>query len=95
MHISIELTKSGKTFGIAFRKSEKDEKPFFVSKGNRIASRKDGSGEFVSGPSAKMDDGTFLNYTFMDSAFGDYVLALAKASQPKTVTADIDNEVPF
>lgn len=84
MHISIEPTQSGKTFGIAFRKKETDEKPFFVSKGHRIMSKKDGSGEFVSGPSAKMEDGKYLNYTYADSTFADYILAEAKkALKPK------------
>lgn len=97
MHVSIEFTKSLKTFGIAFRKKETDEKPFFVSKGHRIMAKKDGSGEFVSGPSAKMQDGTYLQYTYADQTFNDYVLKLAKEQMPskQEVAADIDSDLPF
>jgi hypothetical protein len=100
MHISIETTKSGKTFGVAFRKKETDEKPFFVAKGNKIMQRKDG-GEFVSGPSAKLDNGEYLNYSFMSPEFGDYVLKLAKAAAPvqqekkRGIVEEMESDIPF
>lgn len=96
MHIAIEHTSTGKTFGIAFYKKEGDKAPFFVSKGNRIMQKKDG-GEFVSGPSVKMDDGKYLNYTFMANEFGDHILKLYKESKPaqKQEKPIEDDEAPF
>jgi hypothetical protein len=101
MKVSIEWSKSGATFGIAFSKSEGD-KPFAVTKGCKIVERKDGSGKFVSGPSSKLENGEFLNYLYLDQGFGDHVLKLALESQPKAgvmnkakPAAALDNDPPF
>lgn len=77
MHFSVEPSKSGKTFGIAIHKSEGVD-PFLVIKGCRIGKTNDGK-EFISGPSSKMDDGKYFNYTYLDKAFGDHMLKIAKS----------------
>ena len=75
VEVKIEPSKSGSTFGIAFTKADK---VLLVVKGCRL---KDGAnGKFVSGPATKMDDGKWLNYLFMDKAFGEYVTKLATES---------------
>lgn len=96
MQVTIEPSGSGKTFGIALSKKEGD-KPFMVVKGCRLANKKDG-GQFVSGPSAKMDDGSYLNYLFIDKEFADYVLDLVlKTMQApaKSISNKDDDSLPF
>lgn len=93
MHISIEQSKSGKTFGIAIHKTAQD-KPFMVVKGCRMASGSEGP--FVSGPSTKMDDGKWFNYVFMDRAFSEHVTKLALAAQPQErQEAAGSDDIPF
>lgn len=96
MHVSIEPSKSGKTFGIAIAK-EADQDPFLVIKGCRMARTGDGR-DFVSGPSTKMDDGKWFQYTYMDRKFGDYITKLAleaMQTHPATKVTDIDESLPF
>lgn len=96
MHITIEPSKTGKTFAVAFAKAE-DMDPFFVLKGCKLAQGK--TGAFVSGPSTKMDDGKYFNYAFFERKFGDYVLGLVKAAMPAQSNARpakvIDDDQPF
>lgn len=99
MHFLIETTKSG--FNIAITKKE-GEKPFFVTKGFRIVQKKDGSGEFVSGPSRKMDSGEYFQFTYLERAFGDYILKLAKeagvssnTASPPPANLKADEDIPF
>ena len=97
MHVSIEVSKSGKTFGVAIHKSSSD-KPFMVIKGCRLAYGQ--NGPFVSGPSTKMDDGKWFNYLFMDKAFGDYATKLAVEAMPDQDTTQSNasttsDDIPF
>ena len=78
VEVKIEPSKSGKTFGVALVKGDK---VLLVVKGCKLANGS--NGQFVSGPSAKMDDGTWFNYLFMDKAFSDYVTKLAIESMPQ------------
>lgn len=92
MHISIEHSTSGKTFGIAIAKKE-GEKPFMVVKSCRIVSGKDG--DFVSGPAAKMDDGKWLNYLFTDKGFSDYIVGLVGKPASKKEQPKDEEDLPF
>ena len=102
VEVKIEASKSGKTFGIALAKGDK---VLMAVKGCKLATGQNGT--FVSGPSAKMDDGTWFNYLFMDKAFNDYVTKLVtehmpQAPQPPQRNAqgamrsnDLESDVPF
>lgn len=96
VEVKIEPSKSGKTFGIALTKGDK---VLLVVKSCKLAQGQ--NGPFVSGPSAKMDDGTWLNYLFMDKQFSDYVTGLAvkameQAPQQSRQAAPPDSsDVPF
>jgi DNA-binding cell septation regulator SpoVG len=98
MHISIEPSKSGSTFGVAIHKT-KDEKPFMVVKGCRLVGGNNGM--FVSGPATKMNDGKWFNYIFMDKAFGEYITKLAQEAMPQQSSqsaqskSDDSDDVPF
>ena len=94
--VKIEPSTSGKTLGIAFHKAGSD-KPFAVIKGCKIANGS--NGEFVSGPSTKIDDKWF-NYLFMDKDFGAYITKMALEAMPKEqkpVQSNNDNDdtLPF
>jgi len=97
MHITIEPSKSGKTFGVGFCK-EAGQEPFFVMKGCRLANG--ANGPFVSGPSTKMDDGKWFNYSYFDKKFSEYVTGLAQKAveaapaAPKAQAAASD-DIPF
>lgn len=93
MHFTIEKSKSGKTFGIAFSKKEGD-KPFFVLKSCSLRERKDGSGHFVSTPSSKMENGEYLQYAYMNSEFSEFITkaaisAVGVAPQSSQQEADV------
>lgn len=102
VEVKIEPSKSGKTFGVALVKGDK---VLLAVKGCKMANGQ--NGPFVSGPSAKMEDGTWFSYLFMDRAFGDYVTKLAlehmpQAPQPPQRNAqgamrsnDLESDVPF
>lgn len=90
IEIKIEPSATGKTFGIALHKVGAD-KPFAVIKGCKMASGS--NGEFVSGPSTKMDDGKWFNYLFMDKDFGAYVTKLALEAMPKQQSRGTVNDV--
>lgn len=75
--VKIEPSTSGKTFGLALTKGDK---VLMVVKGCKLVSGQ--NGQFVSGPSTKMDDGKWFNYLFMDKQFGDYVSKLAIEAMP-------------
>ena len=94
IEVKIEPSSTGKTLGIAFHKAGA-EKPFAVVKGCRIASGS--NGEFVSGPSTKMDDGKWFSYLFMDKDFGAYVTRMALEASPKPSKggAPVDEDIPF
>ena len=97
MHVSIEHSKSGNTFGVAFRKSEKDDKPFSVIKCCKIAETKTGD-RFISGPSSKLDNGEWLQYIYFDKGFSEYLLKLYDASAPKQTRSESksdDEDLPF
>ena len=76
--MKIEPSQSGKTFGVAL---VKDDKVLLVVKGCKLANGS--NGQFVSGPSAKMDNGEWFRYLYMDKQFGDYVTKLAIEAMPK------------
>lgn len=94
VEVKIEPSKSGKTFGVALVKGDKT---LIATKACRLVNGP--NGPFVSGPSSKMDDGSWLNYLFMDKDFGAYVTKLAVAAMdapaPKAKNADYDDSVPF
>lgn len=101
MQIKIEHSASGKTFGVAFYLKDGD-KPNFVIKGCRIANGKDG--DFVSGPSTKMDDGKWLNYAYFDQNLSEYILKEYQKDAPKKQEKpqqqggnfnDFDDDIPF
>lgn len=76
--VKIEPSQSGKTFGVAL---VKDDKVLMVVKGCKIANGI--NGQFVAGPSAKMGDGEWFHYLYMDKDFGNYVTKLAIEAMPK------------
>ena len=94
--VKIEPSKSGKTFGVAL---VKDDKVLLVVKGCKLANGS--NGQFVSGPSAKMDNGEWFRYLYMDKQFGDYVTKLAIEAMPKAPqqsnpkAADLESDIPF
>ena len=94
--VKIEPSKSGKTFGVAL---VKDDKVLLVVKGCKLANGS--NGQFVSGPSAKMDNGEWFRYLYMDKQFGDYVTKLAIEAMPnepqqsKPKAADLESDIPF
>lgn len=103
VEVKIEPSKSGKTFGIALTKGDK---VLLAIKGCKLANGQ--NGQFVSGPSAKMDDGTWFNYLFMDKQFSDYVTGLAvkamesqapqqapQQQRQKPSFEDIGDDIPF
>lgn len=95
VEVKIEPSKSGKTFGIALVKGDKT---IMAVKGCKLANGQ--NGQFASGPSTKMDDGSWFNYLFMDKDFGAYVTGLAvKAmdapAKPKPSFDNIGDDIPF
>ena len=92
--VKIEMSQSGKTFGVAL---VKDDKVLMVVKGCKLATGS--NGQFVSGPSAKMDNGEWFRYLYMDKQFGDYVTKLAIEAMPKEQASskakDLTDDVPF
>jgi DNA-binding cell septation regulator SpoVG len=97
VEVNIEPSKSGKTFGIALVKADK---VLLAIKNCKLASCS--NGQFVSGPSSKMDDGTWFNYLFMDKQFGEYVtgLAVKAMSQPAQqrsaqAAPPLGDDIPF
>lgn len=79
MHITVKWFN--KQFNISLHRKEGD--PEFLSvKGCRLANGSDG--EFVSMPSTKNEQtGKYWNHAWADEKFSEYVLQLAKASQPQ------------
>lgn len=94
VEFKIEPSQSGKTCGIAIHKKGED-KPFLVVKGCRIANGQ--NGQFLSGPSTKLDNGEWFNYLFTTKEFGSYISGLAlEVMQPKQKqSADHSDDVPF
>lgn len=92
--VKIEPSKSGKTFGVALVKGDKT---LMAIKGCKLANGQ--NGQFASGPSAKMDDGTWFNYLFLDKEFSNYVTKLAieamDAPPPAKKPAAFDDDAPF
>lgn len=96
--VTIEPSKSGKTFGVALVKGDKT---IMAIKGCRLANGQ--NGQFASGPSSKMDDGTWFNYLFMDKDFGAYVTKLAIEAMDKPAPQrnsqgappDLKDDIPF
>mgnify|MGYP003591551686 CR=1 FL=1 len=94
--VKIEPSQSGKTFGVAL---VKDDKVLLVVKGCKLANGS--NGQFVSGPSAKMDNGEWFRYLYMDKQFGDYVTKLAIEAMPKEPqqskpkAASLESDIPF
>lgn len=96
VEFKIEPSQSGKTCGIAIHKKGED-KPFLVVKGCKIANGQ--NGQFLSGPSAKMDSGEWINYLFMTKEFGGYISGLAlevmQPKKPESSKRDYSEDVPF
>jgi DNA-binding cell septation regulator SpoVG len=94
VEFKVEPSQSGKTCGIAIHKKGED-KPFLVVKGCRIATGQ--NGPFLSGPSAKMDNGEWLNYLFTSKEFGGYIteLALKALDKPAKAKPTEDSDIPF
>lgn len=96
VEFKIEPSQSGKTCGIAIHKKGED-KPFLVVKGCRIANGQ--NGQFLSGPSIKLDSGEWLNYLFTSKEFGSYITSLAVDAMPtkpaKQSSATDDSDIPF
>lgn len=78
VEVKIEPSKTGKTFGIAI---VKNEKVLLAIKGCKLANGT--NGQFVSGPSSKMDDGTWMNYLFINKEFNEYLTKLAIEAVPQ------------
>jgi DNA-binding cell septation regulator SpoVG len=64
--------------------SAEGKEPFLSIKGCRIANGK--SGEFVSWPSRKLDNGSYWNHVYASDAFNVAVLDEAKKSMPQQDT---------
>lgn len=95
VEVKIEPSTSGKTFGVALTKGDK---VLMVVKGCRLANGS--NGQFVSGPSSKMDDGKWFNYLYMDKQFSDYVTGLAIEAMDKPVPKsardeELESDLPF
>lgn len=96
VEVKIEMSPSGKTFGIAFTKNDK---VLYVTKGCRLVNGQ--NGPFISGPSTKMDDGKWFNYLYIDKEFGAYLTKLAleaapaPAPQQSRQSAPDMSDVPF
>ena len=92
VEVKIEPSKSGKTFGIALVKGDKT---IMAIKGCKLANGS--NGQFASGPSSKMDDGTWFNYLFLDKDFGSFVtgLAVKAMDQPAKPAKSEPEDIPF
>lgn len=96
MVVRIKNIKNGR-FSIELAKSDSDE-GFYVIHGNKIV---DGSnGRFISGPSFKGSDDKWVNQTWMDSAFQEYVISLVDAAMPQEpqgggMNYHPDDSIPF
>ena len=94
MHVKVKNIKNGR-FSLEFAKSEADE-GFYTVHGNKIV---DGSkGRFISGPSFKGNDDKWVNQTWMDSAFQEYVIGLVDAASPQepdNPVFDDGQQIPF
>lgn len=97
MQIKVNPSKSGKTFSVEFRFKDADaEYPDFAIKGCKLADGKDG--QFVSGPSAKMDDGKWFNYTFFGKGLSEYIVKEANKTmkqESKKTTQTEEDDIPF
>ena len=70
--VRVQVKENGR-FSIEFAKSVDDDS-FYVIKSNRIV---DGSkGRFISGPSFKPEDGDWINFTYAEKNFQDYIIGL-------------------
>lgn len=70
MRVVVEKSQSGKTFGIALMDGDK---VYLIIKNCRIAKRNDGT-EFVSPPSAKLENGEWLNHAYISTGLQNTVL---------------------
>ena len=101
MKVSIEWSKSGKTFSVNIAKKE-GEDAFLSIKGCSI--REYEGKEFVSWPATKMDDGKWFRYAWANDAFVSHVVELANkgrtsekpaSAPPKKNTIPDDDLIPF
>ncbi len=102
MRVVIEKSRSGKTFGIVLRNAE--DNIYLVIKNCKLAKRKDGT-DFVSPPSSKLEDDSWLNHAYISAELQETVLATlnsmelaqesANQAPPQNDPDFLDDDIPF